>query len=362
MPVKPVVVVAMSGGVDSSVAAALLVEQGYTVIGMMLRLWSEPDADALNRCCSPAAMDSARRVASLLSIPFYVLDARQVFYENVVQPFIYDYTHDRTPNPCVACNRTIRWGFLFDQALTAGAEVLATGHYARSIRTAGGAIQLLRGVDPAKDQSYVLHVLSQAHLQHTLFPLGEFTKSQVRELAHRFNLPVAEKPDSQDLCFVGAGNDYRQLLARHAPESLIPGEIVNRQGVILGYHQGLPLYTLGQRKGLRLAAQTPQYVLEKDSARNTLVVGPADQLFSSKLVIENVNWIAGSAPADPLPASAKVRYKSPDVPCQVTQLSRTRFQVKLSQPVRDITPGQAAVLYNGDICLGGGIISDPLRN
>ncbi len=358
MHTKPVVVVAMSGGVDSSVAAALLVEQGYTVIGMMLRLWSEQGADELNRCCSPAAMDSARKVAALLSIPFYVLDARKVFYENVIQPFIYDYTHNRTPNPCVACNRTIRWGFLYEQALTAGAGFLATGHYARSLRCPDGTFELLRGLDPAKDQSYVLHVLSQAQLQHTLFPLGELTKAHVRERAHHFNLPVAEKPDSQDLCFVGAGSDYRQFLARIAPEALVPGEIVSRQGDLLGYHQGLALYTLGQRKGLRLSAPTPLYVLEKDYTRNMLIVGPADQLVASSLVVDNVNWIAGCPPGDQLSATVKVRYKAPDVRCTVTQLNSSRIQVELDQSVRDITPGQAAVLYNGDICLGGGIIHE----
>jgi tRNA-specific 2-thiouridylase len=348
--------------VDSSVAAALLVEQGYRVIGMMLRLWSEPEAESANRCCSPDAMAMARRVAAILSIPFYVVDARDYFNNEVVQPFINDYAHNLTPNPCINCNRLVRWDFLFRHALSAGADFLATGHYARIRQLPDQTYQLLRGVDACKDQSYVLHVLSQNHLQHTMFPLGEMVKSEVRNLAHRFNLPVAEKADSQDLCFLGAERDYHAFLARHASQSLNPGLIVDHQGKTLGYHQGLPLYTIGQRKGLKIANATPLYVIKKDVYKNVLLVGPADALGSHKLRTIKVNWINGNPPAAPLECQVKVRYKARDAAGVVHETGADSFQMDLTNPIRDITPGQAAVLYNGEVCLGGGIIADEIKN
>ena len=360
MKTKSVVAVAMSGGVDSSVTAALLVEQGYTVVGMMLRLWSEPDSEHLNRCCAPDSMAMARRVASLLSIPFYVLDARQFFYDSVVKSFIYDYTHNLTPNPCINCNRFVRWDFLFNHALAAGADFLATGHYARIHQDPDLPIQLYRAVDASKDQSYVLHVLTQNQLQHAMFPLGEYPKSQVRLLAHTYNLPVAERPDSQDLCFVGSGGDYRQFLIRHAPQALAPGEIVDWQGKALGYHPGLALFTIGQRKGLHLASPAPLYVLEKDLSSNSLIVGPRNQSGRSHLIAENVNWVAGEPPDSKFSALVKIRYNAHPVPCTVNLADGTTIHVKFDNPVCDITPGQAAVLYNGDVCLGGGIISNEI--
>lgn len=361
MSIKPVVAVAMSGGVDSSVTAALLVEQGYAVIGMMLRLWSEQDSERSNRCCTPDSMALSRRVASMLSIPFYILDARQHFYDVVVKPFIHDYTHNLTPNPCIACNRFVRWGFLLNHARATGADFLATGHYARINQNTDHTFQLLRAVDTVKDQSYVLHVLTQNQLNHAMFPLGEYTKPQVRQLAHKYDLPVAERPDSQDLCFVGADGDYRQFLTRHAPQAIIPGQIMDQQGNVLGNHQGLALFTIGQRKGLHLASPTPLYVLEKDFHRNSLIVGPRDQSGSYNLIVENVNWVAGNPPYSPFDALVKIRYKSHDIPCIVEYLDGSTIQVKFENPVRDITPGQAAVLYNGEVCLGGGIISNEIE-
>jgi tRNA-uridine 2-sulfurtransferase len=358
MSTKSVVAVAMSGGVDSSVAAALLVEQGYTVIGMMLRLWSEQNAERANRCCTPDSMAQARRVASLLSIPFYVLDARQIFYDQVVIPFINDYAHNLTPNPCIYCNRSIRWDFLLNQALSAGADFLSTGHYVRITQQPGQPIKLLRGTDTTKEQSYVLHVLTQNQLQHAMFPLGGYTKVEVRQLAHNFNLPVAERPESQDLCFVGEDGDYRQFLLRHAPGTLIPGEIIDRQGTILGYHQGLANFTIGQRKGLRLAYPTPLYVLEKEFSHNRLIVGPKNQSNKLALHAEKVNWIAAKPTDSTQSATVKIRYRAQDVPCIISGTSDTSFDLKFENPLTDITPGQAAVLYNGDVCLGGGIIAE----
>jgi len=354
---QPTVAVAMSGGVDSSVAAALLVEQGYSVFGVMLNLWSEPGSQRLNRCCTPDSMAMARRVASILSIPFYVLDARQVFRDAVVTPFIDDYTHNLTPNPCLTCNRVVRWEFLLEHVLAAGADYLATGHYARRLQASDGSFQLARGGDPAKDQSYVLHVLTQEKLSHALFPVGDFTKQHVRQLALEYNLPVADRLDSQDLCFIGSSGDYRQFLARYAPQTQRPGQIVDRQGKVLGQHQGLAYYTIGQRKGLRISSSHPLYVLEKDLLGNTLLVGPKDLAGRDQLLCGKANWIAGKPPLSPFHASIKIRYKANDVHGMVNILPEGKFEAKLENCLPDITPGQAAVLYNGDICLGGGIIS-----
>jgi tRNA-specific 2-thiouridylase len=362
MSTRPTVVIAMSGGVDSSVAAALLVEQGYSVIGIMLHLWSEQVADRANRCCTTDSIATARQVASILSIPFYVLDARKIFYNAVVTPFINDYAHNLTPNPCISCNRAVRWGYLFNHTLAAGAHFLATGHYARLNLSDDHSFQLLCGLDSAKDQSYVLHVLSQRQLSHAQFPLGEYSKQQVRQLAHNFNLPVAEQPDSQDLCFVGDSGDYRGFLLRHAPQILAPGKIIDPDGRILGYHQGLANYTIGQRKGLGIASSTPCYVLEKNSINNTLKVGSHANSGSRQLIASCVNWIAGKAPSAPFNAWVKIRYKAQPLPCLVEPLNPTTICVRFADPVRDITPGQAAVLYNGEVCLGGGIISNDLVN
>ena len=358
MSTKPVVAVAMSGGVDSSVAAALLVEQGYKVFGVMLNLWSEPGSANLNRCCTPDSQAMARQVASILSIPFYVLDARQLFYDSVIKPFIYDYTHNRTPNPCVTCNRLVRWGFLLSYVLAAGADFLATGHYARLSQNTDGTYRLSRGVDTAKDQSYVMHVLTQEKLAHAIFPLGEHTKKEVRQMASKHGLPVANRPDSQDLCFIGASGKYAGFLAKYAPQARNPGPILDRQGRILGQHQGLAFYTIGQRKGLRLASPVPLYVLEKDLQSNIIVVGPRAQSGSKQFVTENVNWIEAQPSESAFPASVKIRYTGHDISGMVNLLDGDRFRVEFESQVPDITPGQAAVLYNGDVCLGGGIISD----
>jgi tRNA-specific 2-thiouridylase len=354
MNAKPVVAVAMSGGVDSSVCAALLVEKGFSVIGLMLHLWSEQDSDRSNRCCTPDSIAMARRVAARLSIPFYVLDAKQIFYEQVVKPFINDYTHNLTPNPCMACNHYVRWGFLLNYALSMGAEFLATGHYARLRQ--GQPIQLLRGVDAGKDQSYVLHVLQPDQLRHAMFPLGEYEKTEVRSLAHHYNLPVADRPDSQDLCFVGATGDYRQFLVRHAPSALQAGDIVDRHGKAYGRHPGLAFYTIGQRRGLGIASSAPLYVLEKDFSRNTLVVGTRDLCGHNCLVAGQVNWISGEAPASPITAQVKIRYRSQDLPARVESMEDGQVRIEFEKPAFDITPGQAAVIYNGEACLGGGII------
>jgi tRNA-uridine 2-sulfurtransferase len=348
------VVVAMSGGVDSSVAAALLKEQGHDVIGLMMRLWSEPGKEAFNRCCTPDAMAHARHIADILDIPFYVIDTKDVFYNNIVQFFMDGYADGVTPNPCMECNRHIRWDFLLNKALSLGATHMATGHYAR-VRQTPNEFQLLTGLDDAKDQSYVLSVLGQNQLQHAMFPVGEYPKPQVREVARKFNLPVAERPDSQDLCFISDKN-YHRFLDEHMPGLAQPGPIVTRQGTVLGEHKGLPFYTIGQRKGIGIAAPEPYYVLDTDAAHNALIVGLANELGQTTMRVGRVNWVSGTVPAAPFECGIKIRYKSVARAGTVTPLGADRAGVTFTDPARDVTPGQAAVFYDGDIVLGGGII------
>jgi tRNA-uridine 2-sulfurtransferase len=351
------VVVAMSGGVDSSVAAALLVKQGYDVIGLMMRLWAEDahgDGTVHNRCCSPDAMAQARRVAQMLDVPFYVVDAQAEFKYRVVDFFTEGYASGVTPNPCLECNRHIRWDFLLRRALALGGEYLATGHYAR-VRELDGAFQLLKGRDERKDQSYVLSVMGQEQLRHALFPVGEYTKPEVRQLARDFGLPVADRAESQDLCFLADG-DYRRFIAEHAPAAARPGPIVDRAGRELGRHTGLPFYTVGQRKGIGVAGPEPLYVLGTDKARNALIVGTRQQLGGDSLTAARVNWVAGEAPGAAFQAGVKIRYKALEAPAVVTPRERGQATAEFDSPLRDITPGQAAVFYDGEVCLGGGII------
>jgi len=345
----------MSGGVDSSVAAALLKEQGYEVIGMMLRLWSEPGKEESNRCCTPDSMAQARRVAAKLDIPFYVVDAKDVFRETVVEYFLEGYARGETPNPCLVCNRKIRWTFLLDHALALGAEFMATGHYARVSRDEDGNVRLLRAVDRNKDQSYVLHVLDQAKLRHALFPVGDYTKPEIRQIAERHGLPTASRKDSQDLCFL-AGEDYRSFLQRNASEMLKPGEILTREGQPIGFHNGLANYTIGQRKGLGVASPAPLYVLTKDATRNTLIVGTQEQLGSHELAARDVNWIGSEIPSGELRADVKIRYTAKEAAAWVTPKGTNQAQVTFDAPQRDITAGQAAVFYQEDLLIGGGII------
>jgi tRNA-specific 2-thiouridylase len=350
------VVVAMSGGVDSSVAAVLLKEQGYQVSGMMLRLWSEPGKENSNRCCTPDAMSQARRVAARLDIPFYVVDAKEIFKKTVVQSFLDGYAQALTPNPCLVCNRHIRWEFLLNQALALGADFMATGHYVRLKLAEDGTRQLLRAFDPAKDQSYVLSVLRQDQLQKALFPVGDYPKPEIRRIAEAHGLAVAKRPDSQDLCFL-AGEDYRHFLQRNAPEILIPGEIVNRAGQVLGRHTGLANYTIGQRKGLGLASAIPLYVLGKTAATNQLIVGGAAELGARELLATGVNWQSGQSPLGLFRAEVKTRYTAQAAGGWVTPLEgSSQAAVVFDSPQRDITPGQAAVFYDGDQVLGGGVI------
>jgi len=348
------VVVAMSGGVDSSVAATLLKEQGYEVIGMMLRLWSEPGREDSNRCCTPDSMAQARRVAAKLDIPFYVIDAKDVFRESVVEYFLSGYARGETPNPCLVCNQKIRWTFLLGHALALGAEYMATGHYVR-VRNSEDGHQLLRAVDKSKDQSYVLHVLNQNKLKHALFPVGDYPKPEIRAIAEKHGLPTASRKDSQDLCFL-AGEDYRIFLQRNAAEILKPGEIVTRDGKSIGMHNGLANYTIGQRKGLNIASPIPLYVLGKNAEDNTVIVGAQEELGSRELTARDVNWLSGEIPREPFRAEVKIRYTAKEAEALITPTGENQAQVQFDAPQRDVTVGQAAVFYQGDVVLGGGII------
>jgi tRNA-uridine 2-sulfurtransferase len=348
------VVVAMSGGVDSSVAAALLKQQGYEVIGMMLRLWSEPGNEDSNRCCTPEALGLARRVAAKLEIPFYVVDAKEVFRNTVVNYFLQGYARGETPNPCLLCNREIRWTFLLEHALALGADFMATGHYVRKSE-AGSVHQLLRAVDRSKDQSYILYILKQEKLSKALFPVGDYTKPEIRRIALTFGLPTASRHDSQDLCFL-AGDDYRNFLQRNAPDILTSGQIVTLTGEVVGQHTGLANYTIGQRKGLGISSPVPLYVLGKNALTNTLIVCQQAELGTRELIAHQANWISGLAPDAPFRAEVKSRYTASEASAEVRPMEDNKVEVQFDSPQRDITAGQSAVFYQGDVLLGGGII------
>lgn len=362
----PTIVVALSGGVDSSTVAALLVERGYTVIGMMMRLWSESalpppllygggvGGGGSNRCCSPESVADARAVCAKLGIPFYLLNFESEFKTRVVDYFITSYARGVTPNPCLECNRALKFGVLLDKARAFGADCLATGHYAR-VRERDGKFELLRGVDAHKDQSYALCLLKQEQLARVLFPLGEFTKEETREIARRFDLRVAEKDESQDLCFVADG-DYRNFLRRNVPNALQPGDIMDTRGNILARHDGLANYTIGQRKGLGLAVGEPLFVVALDAARNRVIVGHAGELGKRELIAGAVNWIAGESPRGETRVTAKIRYRASEVAATVTPIDSGQVRVVFDDPLRDITPGQAVVFFDGEVCLGGGTI------
>jgi tRNA-specific 2-thiouridylase len=353
------VVVAMSGGVDSSVAAGLLVAQGFEVIGVMMRLYSEPAQGSEtrhNRCCTPDQMADARKVASQLNIPFYVLDTQEYFYNVVVQPFINGHVAGQTPNPCIACNRTVRFDFLLKHALALGADYLATGHYARVKKTKEG-YQLKKAIDDDKDQSYVLHVLGQYELGRVKFPVGDYTKPEVRTLARQLDLPVATKSESMDLCFLADG-DYRRFLADNAADSFQPGPIKTLDGSDIGQHQGLGRYTIGQRKGLGVSVGQPMFVVKKDTAENVLILGTREEATRKRLIAQQVNWISGFGPAGPTRAEVKIRYRANLVPAIITALDGEKASVEFEEPVFGITAGQGAVFYLGEYCIGGGIIAD----
>jgi tRNA-specific 2-thiouridylase len=345
------VVVAMSGGVDSSAAAALMLEAGHEVLGITLRVWSYGDAARCGSCCSPEDIDDARAVADALGIPFYVADAEELFRERVVQPFVDGYLQGRTPIPCVACNKDVKFGFLLRRARALGAK-LATGHYAR-ISEEGGRLRLLRAKDLSKDQSYFLFSLGQDALRDVLFPVGGLSKAEVRAVAERCGLATSHKPESMEICFVPDGNyaGFVERVAGPQPE----GELLNSSGKTLGRHQGIHRFTVGQRRGLGLSAETPLYVERIDAERHQVVVGPASALERERFTVLKPAWVDG-CPSPDETVQVRIRHRHAGVAARVAPMDAGRLSVELLQPVRAVTPGQAAVFYRDAEVLGGGYI------
>ncbi|MBT8165945.1 MAG: tRNA 2-thiouridine(34) synthase MnmA [Acidimicrobiia bacterium] len=352
------VVVAMSGGVDSSVAAALMVEEGHEVVGVTLKQWEDVDGNLPTAgCCTVGDAEDARRVSAQLDIPYYVLDYVDEFRAAVVEPFGMSYLAGRTPNPCVECNRTVRFNALLERTADLGADMLATGHYAR-IGQDGDGYHLRKGVDPGKDQSYVLHMLTQAQLAQIQLPVGELTKPAVREHAARLGLRTAGKPDSQEICFVGDGN-YRDFLADHFPETARPGPIVDMAGAVVGTHPGTAGFTIGQRRGLGVALQEPKYVVDIDSETSTIVIGDRHDLLAAGCVVDDVSFVSGRLPAGGA-VEVKVRYRSRPVPARLSP-DGDQWLVVFDDPQPAVAPGQAAVFYRGDEVLGGGTIERSIQ-
>ncbi len=348
----------MSGGVDSSVAAAILSEQGFEVVGLTMKVWDDAGADdeASKRCCSLADVEDARRICARLDIPHYVSNAKAAFRRHVVDPFCSEYLKGRTPNPCIVCNTEIKFRLMLRKAHSLGADIIATGHYARIVRDdASGRMLLLKGRDPAKDQSYFLHELTQRQLERIAFPLGEMTKTHVRSMARELGLAVAEKAESQEICFV-TGGDYRELLEQMSPDGLRPGPIVDLDGRELGGHKGIAYYTIGQRRGLGISHPRPLYVVGFDVERGAVIVGTSEHLWSDELIAEKVNWISIRKLREPIRAGARIRHKHEAAPATISPLDGGAVRVRFEKPQRAIAPGQSVVFYDGDVVVGGGII------
>ena len=355
------VLIAMSGGVDSSVAAKLLCDEGYECIGCTMKLYDNCDA-GLPRgrtCCSLDDVEDARSVAFSLGMRYYVFNFKDDFREKVIKKFASGYLRGQTPNPCIDCNRYMKFDKLFERAKLLGCDKIATGHYAR-IEFDGRKYQLKKALDKSKDQSYVLYMLTQEQLAHTLFPLGSLHKTDTRAIADTAGLSSAHKPDSQDICFVPDG-DYTAFIERITKNKPRPGKFIHQNGQVLGTHQGLIHYTIGQRKGLGIAYEYPLYVIDKDIASNTVILGPNDALFQKALLAENCNLIAIDKLEAPLRVTAKTRYRQKDVPAVIEPLANGKIKVTFDEPQRAITPGQAVVFYDGDYVVGGGIIAAPLK-
>ncbi|HZS47968.1 MAG TPA: tRNA 2-thiouridine(34) synthase MnmA [Blastocatellia bacterium] len=377
------IAVAMSGGVDSSTVAALLLEQGHEIVGLSMQLWDHSRALDVNgeplqsRCCSLDDIYDARAVASQLGFPFYVVNLEKQFETEVVQPFVAEYLSGRTPIPCVACNSRLKFAKLVEMAEGIGVEKVATGHYARvEFDSERGRYLLRKGVDPNKDQSYFLFDLKQNQLAKVIFPLGGMIKSEVRELARKYDLTVSEKQESQDISFIPDGDyvrfveNYVRDEEHHTPEfhqqvanwQPVPGDIVTAEGKELGRHSGIHKFTIGQRKGIGVSYPLPLYVVSLDTSNNKLVVGTNDQLMSRSLIANNVNWISISRLTEPIRAKAKIRYRNAEADAIICPLDDGNVRVVFDEPQRAITPGQATVFYDGDLVVGGGWITEAEKN
>ena len=355
----PSVLVAMSGGVDSSVAACLLHEQGYDVLGSHMRLVHLDGVD--HGCCGPSARNDAAETARIGGFPFEICDLTQDFERAVLEDFAAEHEAGRTPNPCARCNGEIKFGAFLRRADELGIDLVASGHYVRRAGDDATGWRLLRGLDPAKDQSYMLHMLGQRALARSLFPVGELPKAETRALAERFGLPVATKPDSQELCFAPSG-DAGAYARANLPHLVREGEVVDPAGTVLGRHEGAFAFTIGQRRGTGVATGERRYVVDVDQAANRVVVGPGELLERRGLVADRFSWIAGGAPGDgPFEAEIRIRYRGDGVPCVAEPLGRDRVRVEFRTAQRAVAPGQSAVLYRGDEVLGGGRIVEAIR-
>lgn len=352
------VVVGMSGGVDSSVAAHLLKKAGYDVIGVTMQIWQDEDQftqEAEGGCCGLSAVDDARRVAQDLEIPYYVMNFKQEFKSNVMDYFVNEYLQGRTPNPCIACNRYVKWESLLKRSLDIGADYIATGHYARILKLENGRYTLRKSATAAKDQTYALYNLTQYQLAHTLMPVGEFTKDEIRNIAQEINLRVAHKPDSQEICFI-PDNDYAKFIEENSGEKIIPGNFVNTAGEVIGKHKGITHYTVGQRKGLNLSLGHPAFVLEIRPETNEVVIGTNDEVFSDKLYANNLNFMSIEDLEGSMEVEAKIRYSHQGAKCTIKKVGPDEVECTFEEPQRAITPGQAVVFYKDDYIVGGGTI------
>lgn len=361
---KKKVVVGMSGGVDSSVAAWLLKEQGYDVLGVTMQIWQDEAAQTVEEnggCCGLSAVDDARAVAAKLDIPYYVMNFKKEFKEYVMDDFAREYYQGRTPNPCIRCNRYVKWEALLHRCLALGADYIATGHYARVVRLDNGRYAL-KAAKSSKDQTYALYNLTQEQLAHTLMPVGSYTKDEIREIAAKLGLKVANKPDSQDICFVPDGN-YSDFLEDYTGKKLPEGNFVDMQGNVLGRHKGITHYTIGQRKGLGLAMGHPVFVTQLRPRTNEVVIGENTDVFSRGLVARSLNFMAVCPPkaGEQLRLFAKVRYAHKGAWCTLTMQEDDLALCVFDEPVRAITPGQAVVFYDGDIVVGGGVIDEAVK-
>lgn len=360
---KKRVMIGMSGGVDSSVAAYLLKEQGYDVIGVTMKLWQDDDDELIENeggCCSLAAVEDARKVADRIGIPFYVLNFSEVFKEKVIEPFIDEYLNGRTPNPCIACNKHIKFDDFFNKARQIGCDYVATGHYAKIEKDEEtGRYLLKKSVTDKKDQTYALYNLTQEQLEHTLLPIGEYEKDKVREIAKEIGIEVHNKPDSQEICFV-KDNDYAGYVQKHSKKRIDPGFFVDTNGNVLGKHKGIINYTIGQRKGLGIAFGKPMFVVDIDPVKNTVVLGDNEDIFSNTLIAGDVNLISIDDINESIRVQAKVRYSAKASDATVTKVGENTFKIVFDQPQRAITKGQSVVMYDGEKVVGGGVIEKSL--
>lgn len=355
---KRKVVIGMSGGVDSSVAACLLKEQGYDVMGVTMQIWQEEqDVQEENGgCCGLSAVEDARKVAWQLGIPHYVMNFKQDFHDHVIQYFMDEYAVGRTPNPCIACNRHVKWEALLKRSLDMGADYIATGHYARIARLDNGRYALKKSVTYAKDQTYALYSLTQNQLSRTLMPVGDYSKEEIRQIAERKGLWVADKPDSQEICFI-PDHDYAEFIKKHSGKEPPPGNFVDLAGNVLGKHRGITHYTIGQRKGLNLSMGRPVFVVEIRQGSNEVVIGGGKDVFSDVLICKNLNWMAvDGLYGKSMEVTGKIRYSHKGAPCIIREIGSDAVECRFREPQRAITPGQAVVFYDGDYVVGGGVI------